>query len=210
MINKKLKNYIEKNIIPIYKTFDLAHNLDHVNEVIKFSLILSTVLKKDRNISYTIACYHDIGLKFGRENHGKKSSDIVKKDENLRKWFNYNKIEIISQACEDHRASNEKEPRTIYGKIISDSDKAPTYNIKKLLKRLWDYRKDRKMTDKEKFDDMYKHMKKKYSEKGYSKIYLKETKRLIGKDIKETQKLINNKDELYKLFINLRKSGYLN
>ena len=45
------------------------------------------------------------------------------KDKNMKKWFNSNERNVIKEAIEDHRASSNHEPRSIYGMIVSTADR---------------------------------------------------------------------------------------
>ena len=68
-INNRLKEYIEQEILPLYFSFDKAHNIDHAEQVIEQSLALATHYDVDIDMVYTIAAYHDTGLSEGREFH---------------------------------------------------------------------------------------------------------------------------------------------
>lgn len=122
-MEESLKNYIETNILPLYDDFDAAHQRNHVEIVIEQSLTLASDLDVDMNMVYAIAAYHDTGLTAGRKNHHLVSGKIVREDMWLRDWFSVEQIETIAQACEDHRASSDHEPRSIYGKIVAEADR---------------------------------------------------------------------------------------
>ena len=123
MIDPKLKHYIETEIIPQYDRYDPAHQSAHVYQVIENSLLLAQDFDVDVNIVYTVAAYHDIGLRYGRFGHETSSKYIVFDDLELRKFFSPQEIQLIGEAVEDHRASIEYEPRSIYGKIVSEADR---------------------------------------------------------------------------------------
>ena len=123
MIDESLQNYIETSILPLYDDFDAAHQRNHVEMVIKQSVVISADLNVDMNMVYTIAAYHDTGLTVDRKTHHIVSGKIVREDMWLRDWFNEEQIEAIAQACEDHRASSDHEPRSIYGKIVAEADR---------------------------------------------------------------------------------------
>lgn len=72
---------------------------------------------------YTIASYHDLGHYIDRKTHEIISAKIFMEDKKIRQWFTDEQIIIIKEAIEDHRASSNHEPRTIYGKIISTADR---------------------------------------------------------------------------------------
>jgi uncharacterized protein len=121
-INNQIKEYIEKNIFPKYNNY-YAHGMDHINNVIKQSLIIAKYFDVDLNMVYVVACYHDLGLVNGRENHESESGKILYNDSNLRKFFTEEQIIIMKEAVEDHRGSRKIPPRNIYGKIVSDADR---------------------------------------------------------------------------------------
>ena len=213
IVDFNLKKYIENKIIPLYKKFDYAHDPSHVREVIDFSLELQKLIKGTNiNIVYTVSAYHDLGLKKHRKIHHEISGKIVRYDKKLLTWFTPDEIEIIAEACEDHRASSKKPPRSIYGKIIADSDKCGV-SIEKLLKRTWLYRvsdpKYNKLNDEEIFNDMYRHLSVKYGKGGYAKFLLPETLKLLGKEINRTKRILSSREETYKIFLKMRENGEL-
>ena len=69
------------------------------------------------------AASHDLGRIYGKQDHHINSGIIIRKDRSLRAWFDSAQIELIAQAAEDHRASRLAEPRSIYGKIVSEADR---------------------------------------------------------------------------------------
>lgn len=130
-IRKDLYDYINQKIKPIYKTFDKAHNLSHFIFVTKNCLeyaqeLINKGYKLDLELAYTVGAFHDIGISLGREGHAKSSAKIVREDNELKKFFNSQTIEIIAQAVEDHSSHLEYEPRNIYGKIVADADRNNT------------------------------------------------------------------------------------
>lgn len=48
--------------MPLYDSFDAAHQRKHVEMVIEQSMVISAELNVDMNMVYTIAAYHDTGL----------------------------------------------------------------------------------------------------------------------------------------------------
>ena len=123
MMDESLRNYIETNILPLYDDFDAAHQRNHVDMVIEQSMAIASDLDVDKNMVYAIAAYHDTGLTEDRKTHHLASGKIVREDMWLRDWFSEEQIETMAQACEDHRASSDHEPRSIYGKIVADADR---------------------------------------------------------------------------------------
>lgn len=124
MIPETLITYIETAIIPRYKEFDKAHNLSHVRTVIEESLALARQHPEaDERLAYVIAAYHDTGLCRDRTTHHLVSGEILMADSTLRQWFSDTEILLMKEAVEDHRASTDHEPRSIYGKIVAEADR---------------------------------------------------------------------------------------
>lgn len=127
MIPETLITYIETAIIPRYKEFDKAHNLSHVRTVIEESLALARQYPEaDERLAYVIAAYHDTGLCRDRATHHLVSGEILMVDDTLRQWFSDTEILLMKEAVEDHRASTDHEPRSIYGKIVAEADRIMT------------------------------------------------------------------------------------
>ncbi len=120
---KELKRYVEEHIIPLYDHFDKAHQRDHVYMVIRQSLDLAAHMEVDRDMVYAIAAYHDIGLCEGRELHHEVSARMLLADTELRKWFSESQLQTMAEAVEDHRASSDHAPRSLYGRIVAEADR---------------------------------------------------------------------------------------
>ena len=121
---EEIRGFIEREIVPRYDDFDAGHGRDHVHTVIRQALSLAHFYPEvDTTLLLAAAAYHDLGLKFGREEHHLHSGAIVRDDKRLRQWFNEQEVETIAQAAEDHRASSDHEPRSIYGRIVAEADR---------------------------------------------------------------------------------------
>lgn len=131
-VNEYLVLYIEKNIFPRYEKF-YSHGMLHINNVIKNMLMLADYYELDKNMAYTIAAFHDLGLKVDRNNHEYESGKILNSDKELRKYFDEEQIRIMKEAVEDHRGSRKERPRNFYGECVSDSDR--DFDIELLAKR---------------------------------------------------------------------------
>ena len=174
-INEDLKKYIEENIFPEYAKNDLGHNIKHIQYVIDRSFkFADTVPNVNYDIVYTVAAYHDIGHHIDSKRHEIVSGEIMSKDENLKRFFSADELKIIREAIEDHRASADHEPRSIYGKIVSTADRNNT--VEACLKRSYTYGKklNPEATDDELFDRAYEHLKIKFGENGYAKFFFKD------------------------------------
>jgi len=152
--------------------FDEAHKVDHVSKVISNSLSIASDYDADINKIYVIAAYHDIGLQQGRKDHEKHSSAFLLSDEKLKEWFSADELTLMSEAIEDHRASNDYEPRSIYGKIVSEADRDLDYItvLTRCIQYGIEYFAD--YTYNQQLQRVYEHLQEKYGENGYIKLWL--------------------------------------
>lgn len=119
-----LVRYIETEIIPQYAAFDKAHREDHARAVIERALgMAEQYLQIDTEMLYTAAACHDLGLAVDRKTHHLESERIIRSNERLREWFSPEQIEVIAQAAEDHRASAQTPPRSLYGCLVAEADR---------------------------------------------------------------------------------------
>lgn len=130
-VDKDLIKYVENNIFPKYKLNDKAHGIVHIMEVIRrcFALNSTYGLNLDDNMLYAMAACHDINKYVDSDIHEKLAAKAFREDTGMKKFFNDESIEIISEAIEDHRSSKEDEPRSIYGKLISSADRNTTVEM---------------------------------------------------------------------------------
>ncbi len=175
MINSELKAYIESEIIPRYDHFDGAHTREHVNMVISQSLRLAAFYDVDEDVIYTAAAYHDTGMIEGRETHHLVSGRIIREDATLRKWLDKEQIETAAQAAEDHRASSEAEPRSIYGRILAEADRTiePALIIRRTVQFGFDHYPE--MTKEQHIERAIDHLHEKYSRGGYLRLWIPES-----------------------------------
>ena len=171
-INSILKGYIEQEILPLYISFDKAHNTDHVNQVIEQSLALAAHCDVDIDMVYTIAAYHDTGLCEGREVHHIASGRILAADSFLREFFSPEQIETMREAVEDHRASSKSAPRTIYGRIVAEADRCidPMTVIRRTVQ--FSLKHYPELTIEGHFKRCYDHLIEKYGRDGYLKLWI--------------------------------------
>ena len=131
------------------------------------------------------------------------SGKIMSRDENLKNFFSDEELKIIKEAIEDHRASSNHEPRTIYGKIVSTADRNNT--VEACLRRSYTYGKklEPDATEEELFERAYKHLNMKFGENGYAKFFFEDED--YEKFLKEIRELLTDK----KLFIATQRT-YIN
>lgn len=193
-----LKEYIESEIIPRYDNFDGAHRRDHVRSVIGQSQELSRYYDVNPEILYAAAAYHDLGLCEGREKHHLVSGRIIREDKTLLNWFNVEEIEVIAEAAEDHRASNETPPRSIYGKIIAESDRLidPETVIRRTVQ--YGFAHYPQMNREQMWERTLAHLQKKYGYGGYLKLWIPESSNACR--LEELRKIIADEKRLRSMF----------
>lgn len=171
-MNRNLKQYLDETIIPIYETFDEAHQPDHIRRVLNRSLSIAKDYDVDSDMVYVIAVYHDIGMMYGRSDHHLTGARHLFNDETLRSYFSNDDLILMSQAIEDHRASKDEEPRSIYGKIIAEADRdlEPENVLRRTIQYGLSHFPD--LTFDEHMDRLIEHMEGKYGERGYLRLWL--------------------------------------
>ncbi len=197
LLDPELKDYIESCIIPQYAAFDKAHQQDHALSVIKQSLNLALYYDVNPNMVYTIAAYHDLGLQVDRNTHHLVSGQIIRTHTKLLRWFTPAQIETMAQAVEDHRASSDHEPRSIYGKIVAESDRlidGPTILRRTIQYGLKHYPElDREAHIQRALD----HLDLKYAQGGYLKLWIPESPNATR--LREFQEIIKDRPRIRSL-----------
>lgn len=174
-VNAQLRLFIEQHILPQYAAFDKAHREGHVQQVIAQSLQLAAHYPVNVDMVYAIAAYHDLGLSADRATHHLVSGHLVRHDARLATWFTPADIEVMAQAVEDHRASADHEPRSIYGKIVAEADRQLEPDT--LMRRCLQYglKHHPTLTRHEQLHRALHHLHTKYGEGGYLRLWLPES-----------------------------------
>ena len=175
MVNPELKAFIEAEIIPEYKSFGRSHNVEHVRRVISNSLELAKFLgdgKIDEDMAYAIAAYHDLGMSGPREIHHITSGKILMEDTRLRKWFSPEQLLVMKEAVEDHRASSDHAPRSVYGRIVAEADRDLEPDV--VFTRAIEYGLEHypELGKEAQWRRFAKHMDEKYSSNGYITLWI--------------------------------------
>lgn len=204
-IDLELKKYIENEIFPLYNRNEEGHGIEHIKTVINRSIKLAQNYDVDLNMVYVIASYHDLGHCIDRKTHEIISAQMFMDDNKIKKWFTDEQRNIIKEAIEDHRASSNHKPRSIYGMIVSTADRT-IVNIDVTIKRSYTYgkRNYKNISEEEQWEEVYNHLTKKYGEDGYAKIYLEDKE--FDEAIKELRKALSNKEEFLKRVEKVAKS----
>ena len=197
-ITPSLKSYVEEQIIPRYRNFDRAHNLDHVRAVIDRSLMLAARYDVEPDMVYTIAAYHDTGLVNGRENHHLDAGRILAADRTLRRWFSEEQIDTMREAVEDHRASSKHAPQSIYGRIVAEADRL--IDPETIIRRTVQYGLAHYPTlDREgHYARCMEHLQQKYAEGGYLQLWIEESEN--ARRLEELRQIIREPQRIRRIF----------
>lgn len=197
-IDPALVAYIEAQILPRYATFDRAHSLDHVRQVIDRSLALAAPYGLPAAMVYTIAAYHDTGLAEGREEHHLAGGRILAEDPVLRRWFDAAQIATMREAVEDHRASSDHAPRSIFGRIVAEADRC--IDPETIIRRTVQYSLAHcpTFTREEHYARCLDHLRQKYGEGGYLRLWIPESDN--ARRLEELRATIRDTERLRRLF----------
>ncbi len=197
-INPDLIEYVEQRIIPRYAAFDSAHREDHARAVIERALELSAHYDVDINIVYAAAACHDLGLAVDRKTHHLESGRIIRSDATLAGILGPEGLEAAACAAEDHRASSETAPRSIYGRIVAEADRLiePLTIIRRTVQYGLDHYPD---LDKEgHWQRTLEHLKEKYGDGGYLKLWIPQSSNAAR--LEELRKIIRDEERLKRIF----------
>jgi uncharacterized protein len=191
-MEKELLQYLYQKIIPIYRHFDAAHQMDHVEVVIGNALEIAEALDVNQDMVYVIACFHDIGMQFGRENHHLTGGQFLYDDSVLPAYFTENERQVMKEAIEDHRASRPDVPRSIYGKIIAEADRdiSPEVVMRRTVQ--FGIKHYPELDFDAHFERAYQHIFEKYGPNGYLKLWLKTKRNQEG--LAHIHELLKNKE----------------
>ena len=193
-----LQAYVEADILPRYDFFDKAHGRAHVERVIRDALALAAFYPVDPQMVYAAAAFHDTGLCEGRATHHLVSGRIIREDPQLPRWFSPEQIETVASAAEDHRASLDHEPRSIYGRIIAEADRQiePETIVRRTVQfGLSHYAELEKEGH---WQRTLEHLHEKYAEGGYLRLWIPESPNAAK--LAELRRLITDEARLHALF----------
>ena len=193
-MDKELQEYIENRIIPMYDGFDAGHGRDHARSVIDEALRLAGFYDVNPDMVYAAAAYHDTGLSVDRKTHHMESGRIIREDRELRRWFSEPQIEVIAQAAEDHRASSDHEPRSIYGKIVAEADRQIIPESIILRTVQYGFKHYPELGKEGHWRRTCEHMAEKYDVGGYLKLWIPESRNAEG--LSRLREIIHDRDRL--------------
>ena len=197
-VNPEIMEYIRTNIVLQYESFDPAHRVDHVCNVIRSALEMSRHYDVDIDIVAMAAACHDLGLSEDRKTHHLVSGRIIRNNVDLQRWFTAEQIETIAQAAEDHRASSDHEPRSIYGRIIAEADRqiVPETVIRRTVQYGLEHYAE---LDRDgHWQRMLEHLHEKYAEGGYLKLWIPESSNAA--ELERLRKIIRDEGMLRSIF----------
>lgn len=177
-IRQEVKDYVWDEVVPRYAAFDPAHRERHAMDVIYGVIALYDNAPEDiragldPEILFVAAACHDLGRINGKEHHHTDSAGIIRTDPALREWFSQEQVETIAQAAEDHRASLDHEPRSLYGKMVAEADRLIDKDT--IILRTLQYGLSRypELSDEGQVERALDHIYEKYGSDGYLKLWI--------------------------------------
>lgn len=198
-ITPSLKTYIETEILPRYAEDRSGHGRAHIEYVIRRSMQFAEEIGNlNIDMVYTIAAFHDLGHPIDKANHEKLSKELFVQDEAMKTFFTEEQRKIIGEAIEDHRASLEGNPRSVYGKIVSTADRST--NLNEFLRRTHAYsvKHEPQLSFEQHTERAYAHMQAKYGTAGYAKSYFPDAEYEVFKA--EIQDLLENRSLFFEKY----------
>lgn len=189
-LNLEIVSFVETQILPRYAAFGKSHGIAHVQRVIANSIELARIVGADVNMAYVIAAYHDLGMSGERAIHHIIGGKILFTDARLKKWFSPERLMIMREAIEDHRASASRQPRSIYGKIVAEADRDLDTEV--IFRRAIQFGLERyPEKDKEaQWERFRQHMQEKYARGGYVRLWIPNSPNRLH--LMEIQAIIDN------------------
>lgn len=92
-------------------------------------------------------------------------------DSCLHKWFDESQLQTMADAVEDHRASSDHAPRTLYGRIVAEADRfiEPDTIIRRTVQYGLEHYPE---LDKEgHYERTLQHLHEKYGRNGYLRLW---------------------------------------
>ncbi|MBQ9558822.1 MAG: HD domain-containing protein [Bacteroidaceae bacterium] len=197
-VNEELQTYVEQHILPLYDHFDKAHRRDHAEMVIRQSMQLAERLDVDPDMVYCIAAYHDTGLCEGRDLHHTASARIIRQDGRLRQWFTEEQITLMADAAEDHRASANRPPRTLYGRIVAEADRYidPEDIVRRTVRFGLDHYPE--LDREEHYRRALQHLREKYGRGGYLRLWFPDSPN--ARRLESLRQIIDDPGRVRRLF----------
>ena len=197
-VTPQLRMYVEERILPLYDNFDEAHGRSHVLRVMAQSMALARHYGLNADMVYTIAAFHDAGLREGRDTHHVVSGRYIRTWPILRQWFDAEQIEVMAQAAEDHRASSLRAPRSIYGMIVAEADR--DIDSERIVLRALQFGLEHcpEAGKEGQWHRMVSHLREKYGADGYMKLWIPESAN--ARRLEELRRLMEDEVRLRQLF----------
>jgi uncharacterized protein len=197
-VREEIIEYVESSVIPAYAAFDKGHREPHARYVIGQAMELARYYDADPEMVYVAAACHDLGLAEDRKTHHLVSGKMIREDAALRRWFSEEQVETIAQAAEDHRASSDHEPRSIYGRLVAEADRqiVPETVVRRTVQFGFSHYPE---LDREgHWRRTCEHLQEKYAEGGYLKLWIPESSNSAR--LAELRDMIRDKARLRALF----------
>lgn len=128
-IEGKYKGLINKALEIMEDLDDPVHGIEHMRGVVDNTItLLNNQNEADKEVCILSAYWHDVGRKYGKEDHELKSAEMLKQ-ELMSLNYDNDFIEKCYKAIYKH--GEKTIPDTLEGIIVRDADKLDDFGIKR-------------------------------------------------------------------------------
>lgn len=193
-VNPEILSYIDSVVLPQYDAFDKGHRRDHGRYVLETALMLGEFYDVNPDMLAVAAACHDLGLSEDRKTHHLVSGKMIRANHDLERWFTPGQIEIIAQAAEDHRASSDHEPRSVYGRLVAEADRQiiPEVVVRRTVQ--YGFKHYPELGREGHLQRTIEHLHEKYGDGGYLKLWIPESPNAAR--LEELRTVIRNPEAL--------------
>lgn len=167
---------------------DAAHRVEHFEEVNEVGQYINGVLGlgHDPKLILYVAFFHDL-FAWSRKNHHELSGAFVKGTcHPLIEALTEEERVLVSQGCEEHRASFKGEFSSQFSELMNSADRGWPEDIDAMLERAIQYRMAKGESREEAYPESVAHLKEKFGKGGYARypaLYLE----AFGEELEELQ-----------------------
>ena len=196
-MNKELERYIEREIILDTNILGCQHRTDSRSR--RSAAFLSWLHITTRTPTwFTPSPPITTRVSQTAANGTTSTPDAFAADTELRRWFSEEQIAVMRDAVEDHRASSDGEPRTIYGRIVAEADRV--IDPETIIRRTVQYGLAHcpELDREEQYARCLAHLQQKYAEGGYLRLWIAESEN--ARRLEELRGVIRDSQRLRKMF----------
>lgn len=167
----ELRIAIVKEFSSKWELNDSGHRIEHFSEVEKCGLLINDRLGLgyDPKLIMLVSYFHDL-FAWSRENHHVMSGFWIETSKHpVLEGLSYNQIQLVADACREHRASYKGVYSHEFSMLMSAADRGLPGRVEAMLDRAIRYRMDRGLDAGNERKSAIEHLKEKFGSKGYAR-----------------------------------------